>query len=99
RSVIHVEKRDLSSLLETGLPAGNSSGIFVVNPPYGERLGEVEELKPVYAMIGDVLKQRFQGWTGYVFTGSPELAKCVGLKASRRHVLYNGALECRLLKY
>lgn len=99
RSLIHVEKRELSSLLETGLPAGNSAGIFVANPPYGERLGEVEELKPLYGMIGDVLKRRFQGWTGYVFTGSPELAKCVGLKASRRHVLYNGALECRLLKY
>jgi len=105
RRVIHVEKRELAAFLESSSsPARQAggdaaAGVLVVNPPYGERLGEVDALKPLYREIGDVLKRCFQGWNGYVFTGSPELAKCVGLKASRRFVLYNGAMECRLLKY
>lgn len=94
RAQVHIEKRELS-----GCDPVASRGLIVLNPPYGERLGEVEDLKPLYTQIGDTFKRRFQGWTGFVFTGSPELAKCVGLKASRRFVLFNGAIECRLLKY
>jgi putative N6-adenine-specific DNA methylase len=74
-------------------------GILLVNPPYGQRLGEEEALKPLYRQLGDVMKQRCKGYTAYIFTGSSELAKCVGLKATRRIVLFNGPLECRLLKY
>jgi putative N6-adenine-specific DNA methylase len=74
-------------------------GILIFNPPYGKRLGEEEELKPLYKEIGDTMKQRCKGYTAYLFTGNLELAKCVGLKASRRIVLYNGPIECRLLKY
>lgn len=74
-------------------------GILLFNPPYGRRIGEEEELKTLYRQIGDVMKQRCAGYTAWLFTGSAELAKSVGLKASRRIVLYNGPLECRLLKY
>jgi len=94
RQSVHIEKRELSSCDPVA-----SKGIIVVNPPYGERLGEVEELKPLYTQLGDTFKRRFKGWNGFIFTGSPDLAKCVGLKASRRFVLFNGAIECRLLKY
>lgn len=90
---VHVEKRELSDCA----PVGERPGIFVVNPPYGERLGEEESLKPLYRRIGDTLKQRFPGWDGYVFSGNVALAKEVGLKPARRHVLFNGAIECRLL--
>jgi len=95
RGKVHFEKRELSQCDNPG----SKTGLFVVNPPYGERLGEVEELKPLYKQIGDTMKQKFQGWKGLVFTGSPDLAKVVGLKAARRHVLYNGPIECRLLEY
>lgn len=74
-------------------------GVLICNPPYGERLGDVERLKGLYREIGDVLKQRCKGYTAWIFTGNPELAKSVGLKASRRIVLFNGPIECRLLKY
>jgi putative N6-adenine-specific DNA methylase len=74
-------------------------GILICNPPYGKRLGEEEELKPLYKEIGDVFKKRCKGYTAYLFTGNLELAKSVGLKATRRIVLYNGPIECRLLKY
>jgi putative N6-adenine-specific DNA methylase len=79
-------------------PEGEA-GVMIVNPPYGKRLGEEDELKELYCQIGDVMKKHCRGWTGYVLTGNLELAKYIGLKASRRFVLYNGAIECRLLKY
>jgi putative N6-adenine-specific DNA methylase len=74
-------------------------GVLIVNPPYGKRLGDEEALRPLYKEIGDVFKQRCKGYTAYLFTGNLELAKSVGLKATRRIVLYNGPIECRLLKY
>jgi len=78
-------------------PAAN--GTLVMNPPYGERLQEAGDLAILYKGIGDTLKQRWTGWTAWVLTGNPEMAKQVGLKASRRIPLYNGPLECRLLRY
>ena len=74
-------------------------GVVILNPPYGKRLGEEEDLRELYCQIGDIMKKRCRGWTGYVLTGNLELAKYIGLKASRRYVLFNGAIECRLLKY
>jgi putative N6-adenine-specific DNA methylase len=74
-------------------------GIVICNPPYGMRIGGDEDLALLYKTIGDMFKQRFKGWTGYILTGNSELAKKVGLKASRRLVVYNGGIECRLLKY
>jgi putative N6-adenine-specific DNA methylase len=74
-------------------------GTIILNPPYGRRLGEEEELKPLYKLIGDILKKRCAGYTAYIFTGSADLAKCIGLKASRRIVLFNGPIECRLLRF
>jgi 23S rRNA (guanine2445-N2)-methyltransferase / 23S rRNA (guanine2069-N7)-methyltransferase len=98
RQIVHIEKRDLTEAEPVGQNT-DKPGLILMNPPYGERMGDVEELKPLYKSIGDSFKKKFKGWNGYVFTGSSELAKHVGLKASRRFVLYNGALECRLLKY
>jgi putative N6-adenine-specific DNA methylase len=92
--MVQLMQQDLSHFLP---PEGG--GIFLVNPPYGQRLDEEETLKPLYRQLGDVMKQRCKGYTAYVLTANPDLAKCVGLKASRRIVLFNGPLECRLLKY
>jgi putative N6-adenine-specific DNA methylase len=91
---VHIEKRELAAC-----EVLDPRGVVAMNPPYGERMGDVEALKPLYVEIGDTFKKKFKGWTGYVFTGSPDLAKVIGLKASRRFVLFNGAMECRLLKF
>jgi len=74
-------------------------GLLVMNPPYGVRMGERSSLEPLYRKIGEVFKRRFTGWTAFLLAGDLELAKLVGLKPSRRFVLFNGPLECRLLKY
>ena len=74
-------------------------GIIVCNLPYGERTGEVEELQALYRGVGDVLKQRCAGYTAYLFTGNLGLVKSIGLRTAKRFTLYNGPIECRLLKY
>src|SRR4030067_250870 len=82
---------------ETSIPDG--SGIVILNPECGERMGKVNELEAVYKGIGDFLKQKCRGYTGDIFTGNPDLAKKVGLKANRRVPFFNGPIECRLLEY
>lgn len=84
-------------ILDGAAPAG--SGILVANPPYGERQADKNELAELYPKLGNVLKQRYAGWTAYLFTADMQLAKLIGLKASKRTPLYNGALECRLFEY
>jgi putative N6-adenine-specific DNA methylase len=85
------------NLLELSAPA--DTGLLVTNPPYGVRLGEKEDLAQFYPQLGDTLKKRFAGWTAFILSGDPELAKLIRLSASKRTVLYNGALECRLYEY
>jgi putative N6-adenine-specific DNA methylase len=85
------------NLLELSAPA--SSGMLVTNPPYGVRLGEKERLAAFYPQLGDSLKRRFPGWTAFIFSGDPDLAKLIRLQPSRKTVLFNGALECRLYEY
>jgi putative N6-adenine-specific DNA methylase len=85
------------NLLELSAPA--PAGVIVTNPPYGVRLGEKEELAEFYPKLGDALKQRFANWTAFIFSGDPEIAKLIRLQSSRKTVLYNGALECRLYEY
>ncbi len=81
----------------TEIPEGG--GVVVMNPEYGERMGEVNQLEAVYKGIGDFLKQKCQGYTGYVLTGNPVLAKKVGLKPKRSLPFWNSGIECRLLEY
>lgn len=80
------------------LPA-DRPGLFVVNPPYGERLGEDSELPGLYADIGRVLRERFSGWQAAVFTGNPDLAGNIGIRFRKTNTFFNGPIECRLYSY
>jgi len=83
--------------LETPVPEGG--GIVILNPPYGERMGEIRGLEGLYKGIGDFFKRKCQGYVGYVFTGNLALAKKVGLRTKRKLPFYNGEIESRLLEY
>ena len=83
---------------ETHVPEGEK-GVVYFNPEYGERLGELQELEVTYKRIGDFMKKKCQGYTGYIFTGNMDLAKKIGLKASRRLEFYTAKIDCRLLEY
>ncbi len=76
-----------------------AAGIVILNPAYGERLGEVEELRTTYREIGDFFKQKCKGYFGYIFTGNRELAKVVGLRTKRKVEFMNAQIDCRLLEY
>lgn len=83
---------------DTEVPA-DGKGIMMVNPEYGERLGDITELEETYSRIGDFMKKKCGGYFGYVFTGNLELAKKIGLKAKRRIEFYNSTIDCRLFEY
>jgi len=95
--VEHLIEFNVCDFADTEVPTGE--GIIVMNPEYGSRLGELEQLESEYKRIGDFLKQRCTGHTAYLLIGNKELSAKIGLKASRRMVFYNGNIECRLLKY
>jgi len=82
---------------ETHVPS--TPGVIMFNPEYGERMGLHTKLEATYKRIGDFMKQEAKGYRGYIFTGNPDLAKRIGLRASRRIEFYNGKLDCRLLEY
>jgi putative N6-adenine-specific DNA methylase len=75
------------------------SGMVVTNPPYGERLGEINQLADLYTLLGDSLKHKCTGMSAHIITASKFLAGKVGLRTSRRDPVWNGPLECRLLHY
>ena len=74
-------------------------GVILCNPPYGKRIGNPQELGALYTLLGDILKQKFKGWTAYILSGNKELTKQIGLRTSSRIPIYNGSLPCTLLKY
>ncbi len=92
--VVTLERRELR---DAGPPVGAGPGLVLTNPPYGVRLGDEGALAPLYEALGDVLRRGFLGYRAGVFTGSPALARAVGLRAEAKHALYNGPIECRLL--
>jgi len=95
--VEHLIDFSVCDFAETPVP--EAPGLIMFNPEYGERLGTHNKLEATYKRIGDFMKQECKGYRGYIFTGNPDLAKRIGLKASRRIEFYNGKLDCRLLEY
>jgi len=92
---IHVERRALSDLAR---PA-SGIGLIVTNPPYGERIGAEQGLPAVYSELGKTLRERFKGWQAAILTGNPPLARNLGIYAKRTHRVFNGTIECRLLRF
>ena len=91
--IISLERGDFKDLKQV-----DNNGFVFLNPPYGQRLQPVE-IDQLYAMIGSTLKHNFAGTTAWLITSNKESLKHVGLKPKEKHILFNGALECLLLKY
>jgi len=89
------DRRDLANLPATP----HATGLLVVNPPYGVRIGDPAQIESLYATLGDRLLRCFPGWEAGVFTGDLPLGRALGLRAYRTHTFFNGALECRLLRF
>lgn len=93
---IHIERRDISD----AAPADSwQAGLVVCNPPYGERLGDEAETAELYKRFGNTLKHKFQGWHAALIISNPELGFRLGIRSQKPITLFNGALECKLLRF
>lgn len=103
----HIETAGLSKLIQISVREanhltppthlGNKPGFLITNPPYGERLGDVDALKPLYQHLGQRLREQFQGWHIALFTGNPDLGKATGIRAKKQYAFWNGTISCKLL--
>ena len=92
---LQVERRALAQVTR---PA-QDGGLIVANPPYGERIGAESQLPELYSDLGLLLRTVFKGWKAAILTGNPPLARHLGIYAKRTHRVFNGAIECRLLRF
>lgn len=93
-NIIELNKKEMYELTP---PEGG--GWLISNPPYGERLGVTERIEMFYKTIGDTLKKKYSGYEAWIISSNLEALKKVGLSASRKITLYNGPLECKLMRY
>ncbi len=92
---IHVERRPI----DERAPAPAESGLVIVNPPYGERMGEESQVREAYVQLGARLREDFSAWSAGVLTGNLPLARAMGALATRSHRFKNGSIDCRLLRF
>ena len=98
--IAHVAHFETGLLAAAAPPEGTSAdaaGLVCTNPPYGERIVDRDTARSLHRELGGVLRERFRGWNAAVLT-TPELGMELGLRAYRTHTVWNGALECRLLR-
>ena len=87
---------DFECLSVRDIKPKSEHGLIVCNPPYGERLGEMTELLPLYQQMGEVFAEHFQGWKACYLTSDFMLSKATGLRAAKQYTIFNGAIECKL---
>jgi 23S rRNA (guanine2445-N2)-methyltransferase / 23S rRNA (guanine2069-N7)-methyltransferase len=93
------EHCDISQLVPRNAAADAPAGLLCVNPPYGARIAGTDEAAAAHRAIGDALRGPFAGWHAAVLTGEPALGQLIGAEAARVHTVFNGAIECRLLRF
>lgn len=93
---LKVNRAEISSFT---LPEGFKQGLIICNPPYGERLGEIEALSHTYQSLGAVLKTHCPGWTLGVFTGNKSLGQALRLRPNKRYAFFNGTIASELLLF
>ncbi len=94
-NIIHIEKRNIND----AEPATSwQPGLLICNPPYGERLGDDETISQLYLQFGEVLKSRFKGWKASLIISNPEMGFRLGIRSQKPITLFNGPLECKLLR-
>jgi 23S rRNA (guanine2445-N2)-methyltransferase / 23S rRNA (guanine2069-N7)-methyltransferase len=91
------ERCDIAALAPPAAEA--PPGLLCVNPPYGERIGGGEEAAAAHRAIGEALRGPFAAWHAVVLTGEPALGQLIGVEASRVHTVFNGPIQCRLLRF
>ncbi|MBF0714910.1 THUMP domain-containing class I SAM-dependent RNA methyltransferase [Gemelliphila palaticanis] len=78
--------------------AKKETGCIIANPPYGERIGEKEEVEKMYRFLGEALKGK-EYWSLYLLTSHKKFEHLYGKKATKRRKLFNGSIECTYYQY
>lgn len=73
-------------------------GFIVTNPPYGERLGEKEEVEDLYRLMGKVFK-KMPTWNIYLISTHEETEQLLGMKATKKQKIYNGKLKSNFFMF
>lgn len=74
-------------------------GLMVFNPPYGVRLGELEETSQLYQRIGSHLKHHYRGWNAGIISSEIKLFHSMGLKPSKKFSIQQGGLDAKFFCY
>jgi len=93
---VQLERRDMVHMTA---PEAAERGLVITNPPYGERLGERDDMPILYRALGETLRQQFAGWRAAVLVGDIALGRAMRLRSHKQYKLYNGALETPLLLF
>jgi putative N6-adenine-specific DNA methylase len=93
--LVRFHKRDIRAFQ----PPEGPPGTILFNPPYGERIGEEKELRPLYKAMGEVFQKRCAGWRVFMFSGNPRLAQEIGIAPAQQTPLFNGKIRCALLRF
>jgi 23S rRNA (guanine2445-N2)-methyltransferase / 23S rRNA (guanine2069-N7)-methyltransferase len=91
----HAALADAAPMQRTG---ASDAGLLCTNPPYGVRLDDYAAARGIFRELGVILRKRFLGWQAAVLSAQPQLGLELGIRAHRTHVIWNGAIECRLLR-
>lgn len=94
--LVQFERVPLERIRKPAPIEGAGPGLVIGNPPYGERLGDIDSLKTVYNTLGNRLLSEFDGWQAAIITSEPSLARAIGVRSHKQYALYNGALPCKL---
>lgn len=90
---ISLTNQDLRTLQLT-----EENGVFLCNPPYGERLSDRKTCEKLYREMR-LLKERHPGWSLCAISSDPSFERAFGKRADKKRRLYNGRLECEFLIY
>ena len=97
-NVVQIQQMDVLEVAAPALAPG-VTGTLLTNPPYGERIGDGDELADLYPQIASALKANFAGWNAFFLTSDLRMPKLMRLSPSRKTPLFNGPLECRLFEF
>ena len=86
-----------ANILDLTAPA--ESGVMIANLPYGERMGELDEMRKLDPKIGDLLKRSFTGWKACFLTSDLKMPRFIGLATNKRTPFKNGSLDCRMYEF
>lgn len=96
--LVSFTQADVASVTPEHGPGASPAGLLCTNPPYGLRLNDPQMSRNSYRILGTVLRERFLGWQAAVLCANPHAGLELGIRAHRAHVVWNGAIECRLLR-